>query len=416
VYSENLVLNEGYFSPKMVVEKSYGCYIEDVNHNKYIDTTLGNGTHILGHLPKITIETINRQLEKGTLYTTHSQNTYEAAELIKSCVPSVVESIVFCNSGSEATMRAARISRAYTKKNKIAIFSGAWHGGNELYMYDHDYSSSQYKTEHKSAGVPDSFKDMVIVLPYNNTDAFDIIEKNKNDLAMVIIEPAQGSNPRDDMLDFLVTLRSVTENNNIVLCFDEIITGFRVSLGGCSQLYGIKPDLVTYGKTIGGGLPVGVVAGSYKVMGIINKNNGMLPVFMGGTFSANPLVMSVTTALLKYLRYNQDNIYPELSNNGLYIKESINNFCINNNIAIRVIGIGSIFRIVFTDHKILSRKDRELYESDLSIQQKFYDDLLTKKNIFVNSNRIMFLSTEHSKEIVDNIVSSIVDSIESFYC
>jgi len=279
-------------------------------------------------------------------------------------------------------------------------------------MYDHDYSSSQYTTEHKSSGVPDSFKDMVIVLPYNNTDAFDIIEKNKNDLAMVIIEPAQGSNPREDMLNFLMTLRSVTDENNIVLCFDEIITGFRVSLGGCSQLYGIKPDLVTYGKTIGGGLPIGVVAGSYDVMRVINNNR---PPFMGGTFSANPLVMSVATALLKHLIDDQDNIYPKLSSNGLYIKESINDFCIKKNIPVRVIGIGSVFRIVFTDHKVLSRKDRDLYEGDMSVQQKFYDYLLTKKNIFVNSNRIMFLSTEHSKEIVDYLISSIIDSIEYFY-
>jgi len=414
--SENLVLNEGYSSPNIIINISYSCYLEDVNHNRYIDTTLGNGTHILGHSPSVITETINKQLEKGILYTTYNENTYRAAELIRRCSPSVVDSVVFCNSGSEATMRAARISRAYTKKNKIAIFSGAWHGGNELFMYDHDYSSNQYTSEHKSAGVPDCFKEMVIVLPYNNKEAFNIIEENRDELAMVIVEPAQGSNPRDDMLGFLTTLRELTSLHNIVLCFDEIITGFRVALGGCSQFYGINPDLVTYGKTIGAGLPVGVVAGSKNIMGVVRQNNSNLPVFMGGTFSANPLVMSVVISLLEYLENNQDDVYRRLNDNGNYIKKTINKFCIDNDISIRVIGIGSMFRIVFTDYNILSRKDRDLYENNISIQQKFYNDLLFNKHIFVNGNRIMFLSTEHSKNIIDNVISAIIDSIKRFFC
>lgn len=354
-------------------------------------------------------DSIRNQLKKGVLYTTFNKHTYEVAELIQQCTPNVIDSVVFCNTGSEATMRAARIARAYSNRKKIAIFSGSWHGGNELFVYDHDYSYSDYSAKHKSAGIPDEFKNSVIVLPYNHNDAFDLIRKNKHDIAMVIIEPSQGSNPRDDMLDFLKNLRNVTYDNDILLCFDEMITGYRVALGGCIEYYGVIPDIVTYGKTIGSGLPIGVVAGKSKVMAAINSNQSKIPVFLGGTFSANPLTMSTTKTLLKYLIKNQDNIYTDLNFKGNYIKNSINTYCIENNLPLRMIGIGSMLKLIFTDYPIKSRKDRDLHELDVSTQSFFYKELLFKKNIFVNSNGIIFLSTEHSNEVVEAIISGILN-------
>jgi len=403
----NLVLNDGYSTASIMINKSYGCYVEDTNGNVYIDTTLGNGTHILGHSSKTVINAINNQLEKGVLYTTFNQHAEEAARLIRQCNPNIVESVVFCNSGSEATMRAARVSRAYTGKNKIALFSGGWHGGNELYMYDHDYYSNLEKVEHKSSGVPDSFKENVIVLPYNDKSAFEIIKKHSHDLAMVIIEPSQGSNPRDDMLKFLKELREVTKSNNIVLCFDEIITGFRVALGGCSEYYNIQPDLVTYGKTIGGGLAIGVLAGSYKIMSIIQNKDQDLPVFMGGTFSANPLTMAVVKSLLSYLIKHKNEIYSSLNSKGLHIRQTVNRYCIDNAIPIRMMGIGSMMRIIFTDCQIKSRRDRDLNEVDISTQKKFYQKMLSL-GVFVNTNGIIFLSTENSDNDVIKILESII--------
>jgi len=409
IVNKKIVLNEGYSNPRVIIERDYSCYIEDINRNKFIDTTLGCGTHILGHSPQVINDSIQNQLKKGVLYTTSNKHTYEVAELIKQCIPDAIDAVVFCNTGSEATMRAARIARAYSNRKKIAIFSGSWHGGNELFVYDHDYLSSDYSAQHKSAGIPDDFKNNVIVLPYNHNDAFNLIKKNKHDLAMVIIEPSQGSNPRDDMLDFLKNLRSVTHDNNILLCFDEIITGFRVALGGCIEYYGVMPDIVTYGKTIGAGLPIGIVAGKSKVMGAINSNQSKIPVFMGGTFSANPLTMSTTKTLLKYLIKNRDEIYPHLNIKGNYTKNSINTYCIENNLPLRMIGIGSMLKLIFTDSPVMSRKDRDLKELDISTQSFFYQELLFKKNIFVNTNGIIFLSTEHSNEVVESIISGIID-------
>jgi len=403
----DLILNEGYSSASIVIDEAYRCYLKDVNGCVYVDTTLGNGTHILGHSPKIVVDAIKKQIEKGLLYTTFNKHTYKAAKLIRECNPSVVESVVFCNSGSEATMRAARISRAYTGRDKIAIFSGGWHGGNELYLYDYNYHSNLEEVEHKSSGVPNIFKDSVIVLPYNSDKAFEIIEKNSDDIAMIIVEPAQGSNPRGDMLEFLQKLRNITKSKKIILCFDEIITGFRVSLGGCSEYYNIQPDLVTYGKTLGGGLAIGVVAGVSRIMDVIQEKDNKPPVFMGGTFSANPLTMVVVQSLLEYLINHKKEIYSNLSNKGAYIRKNINNYCIKNQVPLRIMGIGSMMRLVFSDRPIKSRRDRDLSEVDASLQKRFYKKMLSN-GVFVNNNGILFLSTVHSSDDIEKIITSII--------
>jgi glutamate-1-semialdehyde 2,1-aminomutase len=408
--NRNLLKNEGYSNSSLLIKKSYGCYLEDVNGKTFIDTTLGSGTHILGHNSPIINDAIKQQLDNGILYTTANNIAYEVAELISLAYPSN-QSVVFCNSGSEATMRAARIARAFTRRDKIAIFSGAWHGGNELFMYDHDYKSESLSAIHKSSGIPESFLENVIVLPYNDEKSFQIIEDNKDDIAMVIIEPSQGSNPRDDMFNFLKTLRSVTRRHGIVLCFDEMITGFRIKYGGCQEYYNVDADLTTYGKSVGGGLPIGVVAGRSEIVNIIHGSQKTIPVFMGGTFSANPLVMSVSKALLEHLLTEKKQIYSYLSKMGDYVKTNVNEHCFKNNIDAQVIGIGSMLRIVHTKNFIKSRRERDSLEIDHKIISDFYDSLL-KRNIFVNSNKIIFLSMMHTEDIVNEITTSIIESIK----
>ena len=407
----NILLNDGYDADKKVFVKSNENYIFDNKNQKYLDTTLGSGTHILGHNHPTIINSLKEQLDKSMLFTTNNDLAYEVSDLIKKCVPTI-DNLVFCNTGSEATMRVARVARAYTKKKKIAIFSGGWHGGNELFLYDYDYTKDDNKTYHKSAGIPDEFRDLVIVLPYNDDKAFEIINENKDDLAMVIIEPSQGSNPRDDMKDFLSDLREITLKNNILLCFDEMITGFRVALGGAQEYYNIEADLVTYGKTIGGGLPIGIVAGKNKFMKIIKGTQEQLPVFMGGTFSANPMTMASSKALLNYLISNKKDIYNSLEVNSKYLKQTINDYCIKNNIAVRMIGLNSMLRLVFTDYPIKSRQNRDKYEISYEQQNDFYKYLLEEKNIFVNGNRIIFLSIKYSKQDIEYLSKSLIDAID----
>ena len=409
------ILNAGYDKKYLHVGKAYGCFIEDCGGNIYIDTALGAGTHILGHASPIVAEEIERQAREGTLYILPNKCTYEVGELLSDVLPHF-HGFVFCNSGTEATIRATRIARAYTHREKVAMFSGGWHGGNDMLLFEEDYMGDENRPAlmFKSAGVPQKVMDMTLMLPYNSDAAFDLIKRHKGKLAMVIIEPSQGSNPRDDVGEFLCELRRVTAKHNILLCFDEIITGFRIALGGCQEYYGIKADIATYGKTLGGGLPIGMVAGTEEVMKIVRGCNEEKPVFMGGTFSANPLVMHVAKSVLRYLVENSETIYTYLNENGQHIRNTVNEFCISNQIPVRMTGIGSMSRLIFTDKAIRSRRDRDEYELDNALQKQFYLYLLLEKGIYVSSNRILFLSTEHKKEHIEKIICSIIGALEYF--
>jgi glutamate-1-semialdehyde 2,1-aminomutase len=409
------VLNAGYEKTKLHISKAYGCFIEDCSGNVYIDTALGAGTHILGHAHPLIVGEIQKQAAEGTLYILPNRYAYEVGELLSGVIPHFY-GFVFCNSGTEATIRATRIARAYTGRKKIAMFSGGWHGGNDMLLFEEDYTGDENQPilMFKSAGVPQEIMDMTLMLPYNTDAAFELIEQHGNELAMVIIEPSQGSNPRDDVGDFLRELRKVTAKHNILLCFDEIVTGFRVALGGCQEYYAVEADIATYGKTLGGGLPIGLVAGTKEVMDVVKGNDHKKPVFMGGTFSANPLVMRVAKAVLQYLIENRKTVYAHLNENGRYIKNMINEFCVANQVPVRMTSIGSMSRMIFTDKPIKSRRERDEFELDEGIQRLFYLYLCLKKGVYISGNRVLFLSTAHKEEHVQKITQSIIEVLEYF--
>ena len=413
--NKRFILNAGHEEAKLHIAKAYGCFVEDFDGNVYIDTALGAGTHILGHASPIIAEEIEKQAREGTLYILPNKYTYEVGELLSQAIP-FFNSFVFCNSGTEATIRATRIARAYTGRKKVAMFSGGWHGGNDMLLFEEDYTADEDRPVpmFKSAGVPEEIQDLTLMLPYNDQAAFDLIEQHKDELAMVIIEPSQGSNPRDDVGEFLHELRRITTKHSILLCFDEIVTGFRVALGGCQEYYGVEADIATYGKTLGGGLPIGMVAGRKEVMKVVNGNGEEKSVFMGGTFSANPLAMCMSKTVLKHLTENRENIYPMLNEYGKYLRNAVNKFCIDNEIPIRMMGIGSMSRIIFIERPIKSRRDRDKYELDDNLQELFYSYLRLKKGVHISDNRIIFLSTAHKKEHIEKIICSIKETLEYF--
>jgi glutamate-1-semialdehyde 2,1-aminomutase len=392
---------------KTYIEKAQGAYIYDFDGNKYLDFSMGGGTTLLGHAPKNVLDDVSESLYNGTIYTSPNMKTHELSNKLNDIL--YLDEFVYCNSGAEATSRAMRIARAYTKKDKIAVFSGGWHGSHDYGLVDDTYKGddSIASPVFKSKGVPSSVMDTMILLPYNNSEAFNIIRDNKDEIAAVIIEPSQGSNPRSDMKEFLQELRSVTKELNILLCFDEIITGFRISLAGAQDYYDIDIDLATYAKAIGGGFPFGIVAGKSEIMSAIVDE----PVFMGGTFSANPISITSSLSVINHLQNND--IYSNLNDNAIFVKESINNYCIENSVPIRVSNFGSMFRLIFTDKHVKSRKDRDKYEISYEIQNMFYNDLLNN-GIFIGSNRINFLSTEHTQEMLEEFVKKLISTIEKF--
>ena len=253
---------------QIYIDSAEGPYLIDLDGNRYIDLTGGFGPNVLGNKPKAVESALSSQIKKGWHYGIPSEGQAHLAELIKDSSPSVDE-VMFCNSGSEATMFAFRAARAVTGKRVVALFDGSYHGIHDYALIRADSKSDRSKPSciPLGAGIPDEVsKDLMLMLPYRDENAFELIRQYKNDLAMVVIEPVQSSNPRLDNKEFLYGLREVCSECDVLLMFDEVITGFRIEYGGCQEYYNIKPDVITYGKAVGGGMPIGVVAGSKQVM------------------------------------------------------------------------------------------------------------------------------------------------------
>ena len=369
----------------MIIKSAAGCHVEDIHGNKYIDTTMGSGAQILGHNNRL-ISEIAKQIVKGTIYTIPNVHTSEVCGLLKQINPEYSETYIFCNSGTEANMRAIRLARAFTGKDIIGRFHGGWHGGLDGFLSEHP----------NDKGVPKDVNNLFRVLPYNDDRCFDLITA---DLAAVIIEPTQGSNPRSDVGKFLSRLRKKCTEMGVVLIMDEIMTGFRLSKKGGSGVFGVEGDLVTYGKVLGGGFPIGALGGKEEIM----KTQG---VFYGGTFSANPLSMYAAKRILESIEKTSIIDYNHLYRIGEMFRKELSDYFAKNNIDMSVIGCGPLNRLVFTSKPIRNRKDRDTLESSEKEQKVFYDKLL-KEGVFVNGNRLFHLSMCHSTSEVAKIVKAI---------
>jgi len=372
----------------MEIKTANGCYITDSEGNKYIDTTMGSGAQLIGH-GNILSRKIAKQVEKGTIYTIPNSYTNEVNGYLKKHInPDLNDQYIFCSSGTEANMRAIRLARAYTGKNIIGRFHGGWHGGLDGFLKEHP----------DNKGVPEITDGLFKVLPYNDDKCFEHIT---SDMAAVIIEPVQGSNPRSDVKEFLNKLRDHCTKKNVLLIFDEIMTGFRVSAKGGADIFDVKPDIVTYGKVLGGGFPIGVVGGISKIMETKN-------IFYGGTFSANPLSMYAAKMILETIIDKTYIKYDELDTAGETFRNELNKFFISHNKKMRAIGCGAINRIIFTDRFIMNRKDRDLYEpTDAQLQ---FSKRLKDNNVFVNSNGLYHLSMSHTPEVMEKLIDSIKEA------
>lgn len=411
----NLVFNEGYRpgTPELYIQSADGCRVEGVDGRSYIDLNLGAGTAILGHAHPEIVAAIQDQAARGSIYIRPNPIAHDFAALLVKALPKF-GGFVFCNSGAEATMRACRIARAFTGKTKIGIFSGGWHGGHDGLLVEEDYggNAAEPRPWHRSAGIPQALLDLILFLPYNNDHAFELIHRHRSELAMVLIEPSQGSNPRNDIGPFLHQLRKLTRDDDVLLGFDEIITGFRLALGGAQELYGIDADIATYGKVVGGGLSIGVVGGSADIMSCISegRDGDGRSVFMGGTFSANPLTMAAGRATLTHLIEHRDRIYPLLHTAGNRIMTLVNAACADHDIPVQAMGIGSMFRLIFTAKPVRSRRERDALEISRAIQDRLYAAILAQ-GVHIGSNRINFLSTAHGVAEVGAVAEAFISRL-----
>ena len=396
---------------QIYIDSAEGPYLTDLDGNQYIDLTCGFGPNVVGNKAPFVEEALASQIKKGWHYGIPGAEQARLAELIKESSLAVDE-VMFCNSGSEATMFAFRAARALTGKRVIALFDGSYHG-----IHDYALVKAGYKSERSEpssvalgAGIPEEIsRDLMMMLPYRDENAYELIRRHKDDLALVVIEPVQSSNPRLDNQQFLEGLRDVCTECGVLLMFDEVISGFRIEYGGCQQYYNIKPDLVTYGKAAGGGMPIGVVAGSKRVMNTFSGVDDTPTIFAGGTFNGHPLTMVAGIAILEHLKENQEEIYPYLHEQGNRVASEINEFCVSNNIPAQMMNAGSMMHLIFSGESIESSRDidQRLYK----LEKEFYLHLLGH-NVIVPGIHLAFISFAHKPDVIDQVIDAFKRSFE----
>lgn len=408
-----MIYNEGYSpgpQPHHLVIAS-GCRVWDRDGSRgMIDLSMGCGSMILGHTHPVAVEEIRRQCNRGTIYTAPHAGTYALDNLLDKFIP-WLPGRVWCNSGSEAIMRLVRIARAVTGKPKIGLFSGCWHGSWDGTLVEEDYEAKgcngTVAKRLKSAGLPEGVCDSIVFLPYNDYAAMTLIREHVHELACVLIEPVQGSNPRDDVRPFLTGLRHTCSDSGVLLAMDEVVTGFRLAPGGGQAHFRVHADLAAYGKVLGGGLPVGMVAGTKAIMDEARRRG----VFYGGTFSANPLTIAAGLATLKQLRGGE--VYSQLEAMGSLLRSNVNHACLERDLPVRMIGCNSISRLLLTTQPVRSRRERDQYEPALAAQDRFYATL-RDRGLHIGTNRILFLSTAHGVAEVTKAADTIMDAAGEF--
>ena len=388
-------------STPIFIESASGAYLHDVDGNDYVDFIGSWGPMILGHSnPKI-IKAIKDQADLGTSYGAPTEAETSIGELIRTVMPSI-EKIRMVNSGTEATMSCIRLARGYTGRNKIIKFTGCYHGHVDSLLIKAGSGVSTFGLP-DSPGIPEELARHTISVPYNDINAFlEVFESIKSELAAVIIEPIAGNMgfiPGDK--DFLETLRTKTNESGSVLIFDEVMTGFRVSLGGAQELYGITPDLTALGKVIGGGLPVGAFGGKAEIMNFLAPEG---PVYQAGTLSGNPLAVAAGKCLINELI--KTNPYDELEANANYLLTNIKNEMLKKEMPFSFNQIGGMFGFFFTDE--FPNNFDDVSASSDKYFESFFKDCLNQGIYFAPSKyEAGFISTKHTKKILDEVINKV---------
>ena len=334
------------------IKKAKGAYLFDEDDNKYVDYISSWGPLILGHAHESVIEAINRQSYKGTSYGIPTELETKMANLVVELAPNV-EKVRFVNSGTEACMSAVRLARGFTGKDKIIKFSGCYHGHADPFLIQAGSGASTFGMPNSPGVTKSSAKDTLLA-EYNNIDqVVQLFEKNKNEIAAIILEPIAGNMgcvlPKQN---FIRELKKICVSNDSLLIFDEVMTGFRLALGGAQELLSIDADLITYGKVIGGGLPVGAFGGRSEIMDFLAPIG---PVYQAGTLSGNPIAMSAGFAMLTYLQENPT-VFTSLNEKTTYLKNGFEERLSNSELPFQINQLGSMMSLHFTNEPVINFK------------------------------------------------------------
>ena len=371
----------------LFIERGEGAYIVDVDGNRYVDYVLSWGPLVLGHAHPRVVAALERALRDGTSFGAPSSLELELARLIRKAMPSV-ELIRFVNSGTEATMSAVRLARAFTSRPKVVKFVGCYHGHADLLLVQAGSGVATLGLPDSPGVTPGAVGD-TLTAPYNDLDAVERLFDAHDDIAAVIVEPVAGNMglvlPQEG---FLEGLRAVTAVNGALLVFDEVMTGFRVHPGGAQALYGVTPDLTTLGKVIGGGLPVGAYGGRREIMELVAPAG---PVYQAGTLSGNPLAMTAGIETLRIL--GERGVWDGLERATGRLAEGLGSLAT----AVQVASVGSMFGLFFADRPVRSWDDARTADAD---RFAAFHRALLESGVYLAPSQFEagFVSTAHSDE------------------
>lgn len=388
-------------------ERAEGAYLFDADGNKYIDYIGSWGPMIMGHSHPAIVNAIKEQAERGTSYGAPTSLESDVASLIIQCIPSI-EKIRMVNSGTEATMSAIRLARGFTNKDKIIKFEGCYHGHVDSLLIKAGSGVSTFGLP-DSPGIPKDLAKHTVTCKYNDVESFlSIFNSIKDDLAAVIVEPIAGNMgfvPGNH--EFLETLRECTQSNGSLLIFDEVMSGFRVSLGGAQEVFNIEPDLTALGKVIGGGLPVGAFGGKAKIMNYLAPEG---PVYQAGTLSGNPLAMAAGSTLLKLLI--KDNPYQMLEMQAKKLLSGIKKVMDDNQVPFSTNQIGGMFGFFFSTN--LPQNINDVSETCDKTFSTFLNACIKNGIYFAPSKyEAGFISTQHAEDEIDKTIKIVANIASS---
>ncbi len=388
------------------IKSGKGSRIYDVDGNEYIDIVCSWGPLILGHADTRIIDKIIEYSKYGTSFGANTEIEIKLAKLITDIYPSI-EQVRMVNSGTEATMSAVRLARGYTGKDKIIKFEGCYHGHGDSFLIKAGSGVLTLGIP-GSPGITKNTASDTLIAVFNNIDSVKkILESNKNQIAAVIIEPVMGNAgviPPDK--GFLAELKDLTENEKIVLIFDEVITGFRVALGGAQELYNIKADLTCLGKIIGGGLPVGAFGGKKEIMEKLAPTG---PVYQAGTLSGNPIAMAIGYETVSILK--DTGAYDTLEAKSKYLEHGLKQNLTKLDLDFKINRIGSMMCMFFTNNKVNN------FKSALSSNKEqfiIYFNEMLKNNVYIAPSpfEALFLSLAHSENDIEQIIKANFNSLK----
>ncbi|MCK5440430.1 MAG: aminotransferase class III-fold pyridoxal phosphate-dependent enzyme [Maribacter sp.] len=379
----------------LVSDKSDGAFIWDIDNNKYIDLTMGFGSVLFGHNYMPIRKEIEAQLAKSWSVGPISPLAGKLAEKIATTTKT--ERVAFFNSGTEAVMVAIRIAKAITKKKYVVFFKGAYHGTFDSLLAIKKNSQTNIAIE-SIPGITQSILNESYLFEYGSKESLNFIRKNKDKIAAVLVEPVQSRNPSFQPISYLKELRNVTEQNDIALIFDEVITGFRINIGGCQKHFNIWADIVTYGKVIGGGLPIGIVAGKSKFLDALDGGSWQYgdysfpqvkSTFVAGTFCHHPLAMVASLKTLEILDSYNGKMLQELNNKTAKFCLRMNAYFKEYCPKLSIVHFGSLFRFVTPG------RYKELYSQ------------LLLNGVYVWEGRNCFFSEAHTEEVIASLEEKI---------